>query len=70
MHHTDVLWTPYNMRKTVMFDKIYNNGIQEMDDDYLDMETGDFDVPKTFYNAETHNITLPNEIQSELSKFT
>ncbi len=70
VHHADVLWTPYNMRKSPMFDNIYNKGIKEMDDDYLDMQTGEFDTPKAYYNSETHNISLPNGVKSDLTKFT
>ena len=70
MHHTDVLWTPYNMRKTSLFGQIYDAGVEAMDADYLDMQTGKSDDPKTFYNAETHNISLPNDVSSELSRFT
>jgi hypothetical protein len=68
VHHENVLWTPYNMRKTPMFDKIYN-GIQETDE-YLDMLTGDTDPAQAYYNSVTANISLPNGIKSELSKFT
>lgn len=69
VHHDKVLWTPYNLRKTAMFDKIYNSGVKYMEDDYLDMQTGAFDPAQTYYNAESHEVSLPNDVNSTLSKF-
>lgn len=69
MNREHVLWTPNNLRKTPLFDEIYNSGMQGENRTYLDVQTGDTIPAQTYYNAETAKISLPNGINAELSKF-